>query len=137
MKLRLERSWPLIDRTIGRLFVDGIFDCYTCEDAVREGPKIPGKTAIPCGVYKVIINMSKRFKRLMMLLLGVPDFSGIRIHAGNTEADTEGCILVGLEKDATGIFASRWALTRLQPQVQAALDRDEEVTIEIVNMPCQ
>lgn len=131
MKVKLIRSWPLIDRTIGRLFVDGVFECYTCEDTVREGPKIPGETAIPYGVYKVIINLSKRFKRLMMLLLNVPDFSGIRVHGGNTEADTKGCILVGSEKDASGVYVCDIALEQLQNKVQVVLDRGEEVTIEI------
>lgn len=134
MKLVLEREWTLLDRTIGRLFMDGVFVCYTCEDTVREGPKVEGKTAIPYGIYKIIINLSKRFKKMMMLLLGVPDFSGIRIHAGNTEADTNGCILVGFEKDSTGVYESRKALKLLQSEVQKALNLGEEVTIEIVKM---
>jgi len=86
------------DVTIGTLYVDGAVECFTLEDKYRgDDPlsKIPGGTAIPCGQYKVIVNQSVRFKRLMPLLLDVPGFEGLRIHPGNDRHDTEGCILVG------------------------------------------
>ena len=82
--------------TIGRLSIDGEFQCYTLEDKVRPaGVKIDGKTAIPTGNYKVIRDMSNRFGRVMPHILNVMGFDGIRIHAGNTDVDTEGCILLG------------------------------------------
>ena len=81
--------------TVGKMYVDGIYECYTLEDAVRNGTKIIGKTAIPIGTYKVIIDASTRFKQDMPHILDVPDFTGVRIHAGNTSADTDGCILLG------------------------------------------
>jgi hypothetical protein len=55
--------------------------CYTLEDQERP-VKINGVTAIPTGRYKLIINKSVRFKKLMPLLLNVPFFTGIRFHAG-------------------------------------------------------
>ena len=81
--------------TVGKMYVNGIYECYTLEDAVRNGTKIIGKTAIPIGTYKLIIDASTRFKQDMPHILDVPDFTGVRIHAGNTSADTDGCILLG------------------------------------------
>ena len=81
--------------TVGKMYVDGIYECYTLEDAVRNGTKVLGKTAIPIGTYKLIIDASTRFKQDMPHILDVPDFTGVRIHAGNTSADTDGCILLG------------------------------------------
>lgn len=85
---------------------EGAFLAHTLEDVVRltrneddtiSGQKIKGKTAIPAGRYEIVITHSNRFKKPLPLLLNVPQFEGIRIHAGNTDADTEGCILVGGE----------------------------------------
>ena len=81
--------------TVGKMYVDGIYECYTLEDAIRNGTKIIGKTAIPIGEYKLIVDASVRFKQDMPHILNVPDFTGVRIHAGNTSADTDGCILLG------------------------------------------
>ena len=81
--------------TVGKMYVDGVYECYTLEDAVRNGTKVLGKTAIPIGKYKLIVDASVRFKQDMPHILNVPDFTGVRIHAGNTSADTDGCILLG------------------------------------------
>lgn len=99
--------------------------------------KIPHKTAIPAGRYRVTIDMSTRFKRMMLHILDVPGFDGIRIHSGNTAEDTDGCPLVGqiLAPDARSIKNSMLALEALQPKVQAALDRKEEVWINVLSAP--
>jgi hypothetical protein len=94
LNLDLERQVFTARSTRGTLKINGVFECYTLEDTVRA-EKIAGQTAIPAGTYDVIINKSKRFARLLPLLLKVPQFEGVRIHSGNDENDTEGCILVG------------------------------------------
>lgn len=94
MKLTLNRIAYREKYTIGKLYIDGVYFCDTIEDIPRE-VKVMNETCIPKGLYKVIINMSNRFKRLMPLLLNVPGFEGIRIHNGINQDSTSGCIVVG------------------------------------------
>lgn len=82
--------------TIGKLYIDGIYQCFVLEDVVRpKGEKVDGQTAIPTGTYSVIIDRSTRFNRDMPHILNVPNFTGVRIHSGNSSTNTEGCLLVG------------------------------------------
>lgn len=131
MLLTLKREVFTANSTIGRLSVDGKFNCFTLEDVVRKGAKIYSKTAIPAGRYQITINHSPRFKRLLPLLLNVPGFEGIRIHSGNTADDTEGCILVGRTRSRDFIGESRLAFAPLFNQIEEALTRRERVFIEI------
>ena len=118
MELRLEREPTVEGRTFGRLFLDDVFYCHTLEDAVRVA-KIPGQTAIPAGRYRVTITPSARFKRRLPELHNVPNFRGVRIHPGNTIADTEGCILPGHVRTATGLAQSRLAFDPLFARLDA------------------
>jgi hypothetical protein len=116
---------------MGEIYVDGAFECYTLEDVCRA-QKIKHETAIPPGVYQVAVTPSARFKRDLPLLLNVPEFEGIRIHPGNTKADTSGCILVGATKGADRIGNSRTAFHALFEKIKAALRDGEKVQIEII-----
>jgi len=126
MKIQIKRLHKTNKSTIGELTIDGKFECYTLEDIERD-VKIKAETAIPKGTYKVIINQSNRFKRLMPLLLNVPNFEGVRIHAGNTNHDTEGCILVGRTRGVDFIGQSRKAYDSLFKKMQEA----KEITLTI------
>lgn len=121
MQITVKRLHKTDTSTIGELLIDGIFECYTLEDIERP-VKIKSETAIPRGTYKVIINQSNRFKRLLPLLLNVPGFEGVRIHSGNTNHDTEGCILVGRTRSKDFIGQSRKAFDKLFEKMKKAKD---------------
>ena len=137
MKIEVKRKCLKNNATTGDLFVNGQFECHTLEDVVRKpGVKIWGATAIPAGIYKIIVNLSQRFKKFMPRLLDVPGFDGILIHSGNTDVDTHGCILVGLkisDKNTITMGTSRAAYDSLFQKIENAIKLGEEVTIEITN----
>lgn len=134
MKLVVQRSPSSAHSTIGELSVDGRFECYTLEDVIRPpGVKVPGQTCIPPGTYAVQLTMSQRFNRVLPLLIDVPMFSGIRIHPGNTDANTEGCILVGWVKGVDQILQSRDAFAALFSKLLDAETKGDTITIEVRN----
>lgn len=133
MNLRLERTVLDPAFTLGRLYVDGLFECWTLEDVVRPlGQKVKGETAIPFGSYELVIDMSERFGRLMPHILNVPDFSGVRIHSGNTVNDTEGCVLVGCDNLVNKVGRSREAFAALLPKLMRAWVQHDPMRIDIV-----
>lgn len=135
MKLRVERLWKKATYTVGRLYVDGKLYCNTLEDVVRDldkEEKVPGKTAIPAGTYKVVYNWSPKFGRNLPRLLNVPHFEGILIHPGNTADDSAGCILVGNNTAVGRLTNSRDTSDRLNVLIEDAQRHNEEITIEIV-----
>ena len=137
------RRWKSNDEcTIGELYKDGTFLCYTLEDIVREQEgvpvsqwKIPGETAIPKGRYRVTITNSKRFKRPLPLLNMVEGFDGVRIHAGNVHTDTSGCILTGIGVHAgdKGLHESRVAFNKVYDLIDDALMHGDDVWLDIRN----
>ena len=135
MRLHLQRKIFTDRTTIGDLSIDGVFFCHTLEDKDRKleagGRKIPERTAIPRGTYVVDITFSNRFKKYLPELLQVPQFTGIRIHAGNTDKDSEGCILVGDMVDDYSIMNSRVTMNDLFDLLEAAKTRGEKIEIEV------
>ena len=151
MELILERIAKRKTYTIGRLYIrrqvldeylPGIEDQYFCDtleptwrDYQNGAYKIKGKSAIPEGRYAVVISWSPKFKQWLPILLGGPEFNrqwqGIRIHAGNTASDTEGCILVGKNRLVGQVLDSRIWLHRLKQKIVEAKDRGEPVWLTI------
>jgi len=134
MKLELTRFEFGPDYTIGKLSVDGVYQCFTLEDVVRPDgeAKVYGKTAIPVGIYEVKMTESRKYKRIMPQIMNVPGFEGIRIHSGNTADDTEGCLIVGDGWDGkNSISASRTAANKLYVKLAEATFLKKKITIEI------
>ena len=134
LELLLVRKHYSLDCTIGELFIidrhskSTIKVCNTLEDASTV-TKIKGESCIPTGKYDVQITMSKRFKKMLPLLIDVPNYAGIRIHNGNTEKDTEGCILVGM---ATDNKSKIWNCQPALDAVMRLIEANKRTTLEIV-----
>ena len=147
MELVLKRIAKKRDYTIGQLFVkEDVIDeystgekmTYVCDtleptwrDYAHGGHKIKGKSAIPEGRYPIVITFSPTFKMWLPLLVNVPMFSGIRIHAGNTVNDTQGCILVGLNLKKGMVLNSRKYVNIVKEKIVEAKNKGESVFVEI------
>ena len=151
MELLLTRIAKKKAYTIGRLSIleqvmdeysAGTAEKYFCDtleptwrDYANGAYKIKGKSAIPEGRYAVVISYSPKFKQWLPILLGGPEFNrkwqGIRIHAGNCSEDTEGCILVGRNREVGKVLDSRIWLHRLKQKIVEAKDRGEPVWLTI------
>ena len=134
MKLVLTRHARRADYTIGRLEDEnGKKICDTLEPIWRNYDggemKIPRKSAIPEGSYRVVVTKSRRFQKYLPLLVGVPGFEGVRIHAGNTSRDTEGCILVGQNIQVGKVLWSRITLEKLMKLIE----NEKEIYLTIKN----
>ena len=152
MELILERIAKRKAYTIGRLSIleevvdeysTGTAERYFCDtleptwrDYKNGAYKVKGRSAIPEGRYAVVISWSPKFEAWLPILLGGPEFNkqwqGIRIHAGNTSEDTEGCILVGKNREVGKVLDSRIWLHRLKQKIVEAKDRGEAVWLTIM-----
>ena len=153
MKLTLKRTFKGPQYTIGKLYVNGVYECDTLEDADRglhetqslleiQNKKVYGETAIPTGVYKLNMNtVSPKFKDrswaipykgILPRLENVKGFEGVLIHVGNKPQDTLGCILVGENKVKGQVINSTASFNKLMKLLlQANIDgEDIELTVE-------
>lgn len=146
MKLKLKRKYQGKTYTIGDLLIDGHFFCNTIEDVIRNLPtqcpdslhgkscncteKKYGETAIPAGIYRVTMEYSPKFKRVLPYLHDVPHFSSILIHSGNSEKDSAGCIIVGMNTMKGKVLDSR----KTSDALNQILMQEKDVVIEIVDV---
>ena len=142
MELRLERKYRSNNYCIDKLYINGKYFSDALEDPDRgltdsmsleeiKKIKIKGNTCIPYGTYNVTITYSPRFKKNLPLINNVKGFDGIRIHSGNTPQDTEGCLLLGLNKVKGRVVDSKVTVNKFIDIVQKALNKGEKVTITI------
>ena len=138
--------------TISNMYIDGVKFCNVLEDTDRgltqdtplkdiQKIKVYGKTAIPTGTYKVTLDVvSPKFSKYKQYkfcngklprLLDVPGFNGILIHIGNTEADTDGCLMVGKNNVVGKVTESTVTFKALYAKMQEAVENGEEITITI------
>ena len=138
MNLTLKRLNLTPNYTEGELYVNGVYFCKTLEDTNRDlnkngqfdnnEKKVYGETCIPYGKYKVILSYSPKFKRELPEILEVPDFQGIRIHRGNTEQDSAGCIILGENKVKGKVINS----TPYEIKLVKLLENQKNITITII-----
>lgn len=138
MEIKVIRFYKGKDYTIGRMLIDGKYVCDVLEDKDRnlydsmsveeiKKKKIYGQTAIPTGKYKVVLDYSPKFKKILPHILNVKGFEGIRIHSGNDKEDTFGCLLVGYNRQKGKVLNSRNALA----QVLSLMRHQEDITLII------
>jgi hypothetical protein len=150
MKIKVVREFFSDSETLGTMYINDKFFCYTLEDFDRKlkqfndlefikDNKIAKRTAMPSGDYRVVLSVSNRFKRLMPEVLNVKGFAGIRIHGGNTHENTEGCILVAKNRyiNKPSLFGKirNWIQgtmeTSLTKEIQKALNKNEKIELSI------
>ena len=140
MRLTLVRRWNKKDYCIGDLYINGKWFCNVLEDVDRglddsmsedeiKQIKIKGETAIPTGIYTVLLTYSPKYKKIMPLINNVKGYSGIRIHSGNSSKDTEGCLLVGKNTVVGRLTDSRNTFNALFKRLQQK--GSNKITIEI------
>lgn len=152
MEIKVKRKWKKEAYTIGKMYINGAYVCDTLEDKDRGltsnmsvaqicGVKVHGETAIPTGRYLVDMKtVSPRFggraqyqfcKGRLPRLCNTPGYQGVLIHIGNTAKDTDGCILVGENKEKGKVMNSTATFRRLYPILKAADERGERIWITI------
>ena len=133
LRTRFHNGW-----TGGQLYINDEYFCFTLEDQVREKYgvavekwKVYGETAIPCGTYEMVFANSPKFGPDTLSLLKVPGFEGIRIHAGNSAKDTEGCIIVGYRITRGGVIVPGTTRPALR-DLKLRLKEQKDMTIQII-----
>lgn len=143
MQIQVKRKVRSSSFSMGEMFIENVFFCYTLEDKDRKlkasmplsemmSIKIPAETAIPTGNYELVMSFSNRFQKFLPQLLQVPCFEGIRIHAGNISAHTEGCILLGYEKNEEEgmVLTSRLAVRDFISRINTVI-KSEKIFVEV------
>lgn len=145
MKILLKRIAKKPIYTIGKIYVDGQYVCDCIEDKDRglkqsmtleqiNKLKVFGQTAIPTGEYKVTLNViSPKYSKSTWYkqnangarvprILNVKGFDGVLIHTGNTAADSQGCVIVGINDKVGIVSKSKETFKKLYQILQSSKD---------------
>ena len=145
MQILIQRHALKAGYTIGRMEINGRYFCDTLEDTDRglsdemsedeiAALKVKDATASPTGTYRIDMQTrSPRFGRVLPRLISVKGYAGVLIHSGNTAADTEGCILVGENRERGKVLNSRATLESLLVFLRAAQAEGEEIELTITH----
>lgn len=142
MKIEIKRLWKKSNYTIGKVYIDGKYFSESLEDKDRgltstmpleeiKKIKVKDNTAIPIGTYQVLYTYSPRFKRMLPLIDNVLGYEGVRFHAGNSIADTSGCILLGKNTKVGMVTESRVTCNNFYKLIEEAIKKGEKITLEI------
>ena len=139
MKILVDRYIWGDTYTISKVCINGTYLCIALEDKVREVAgkpvaewKIKGVTAIPRGIFALVMDFSQHFQKILPHIMNVPGYEGVRIHGGNKPEDTEGCILLGMSwKGGPWISDSQKAMQLFTALVNQTLNAGDQVDIEI------
>ena len=143
MKIYLYRKYKKNNYTIGQLFINNEYFSDCLEDTDRgltsnmsieeiKRIKVPGNTCIPYGTYKITITYSPKFKKNLPLINDVKGFEGIRIHSGNNNNDTSGCLLLGFNKIKGGVINSKVTVDKFIDIIQKTINSGEIITLSII-----
>lgn len=143
MKIYLYRKYKKNNYTIGQLFINNEYFSDCLEDTDRgltsnmsieeiKRIKVPGNTCIPYGTYKITITYSPKFKKNLPLINDVKGFEGIRIHSGNNNNDTSGCLLLGFNKIKGGVINSKVTVDKFIDIIQKTINSGESITLSII-----
>lgn len=149
MKLEVKRLSSSTESTVGALYIDGVFSCFTIEDEYRE-VKVKSETRIPEGTYRITLRteggMTQKYAvrypemhKGMLWVRDVPGFEYILIHMGSSERDSAGCLLlvdsvINNKLNDDGGAMSKSAYVRVYKNVVAALEAKEPVAITYSNI---
>ncbi len=156
MKLTVKRFADNGETTLGILYIDGVFECFTVEDQEQKGDKVKGETRVPNGTYDVKLRAEGGYHNKytskygnmhkgMLCIHNAPNwkietdthnFQYILIHTGNTDDHTMGCLLVNDAVSGSAFTGSSSvsAYKDFYPKVTAAIDKGETVSIEYVDI---
>jgi len=153
MHIVVDRKYKKNNYTIGIMYIDGKYFSETLEDCDRgltstmsttelKFRKVYGKTAIPTGTYDIRLTYSPKFKDTewgktyggkVIQIMNVREFSGVRIHPGNTADDTSGCVLCGRNLEKGKVIQSKEYYYKLMDNyIIPALRKGEDVKITII-----
>jgi len=155
MKLKVLRLGDNGETTLGAFYINGILKCGAIEDTERD-VKVRSETRVPNGTYNVNLRKAGGFHNRyaskygsmhkgMLCVSNAPDwkivndnmtFQYILIHTGNTKDHTAGCLLLNdiLDFNKDRGSSSVNAYKKFYPEIAAAIEAGEEVTIEYADV---